>query len=149
MKKLFMIASLVALLVVSLGLTACSGDGVDITGHVVDDLVSIAESPEDVVTASSAPMETASYDLYIFDSRFEPSVMQVKAGQTLEVTITDGYTEEDSTKAVPFVLSFPDFGITERVDAGSIIGFTPEEKGTYEFYCLDCSPKLSGVVIVQ
>ncbi len=71
--------------------------------------------------------------------RLFPQTIYVNKGDTLILS----FAVDEPTE-----ISFNDFGIDETVQLDNI-EFVADKSGVFDFYCLDCEHKLSGVLIVN
>lgn len=80
-----------------------------------------------------------SVDLYIREEGFYPETIVVNKGDTISINL----------KTHEHAIIYSDYLVfQERVKTGNIIIETNKE-GTFPFYCLDCSQKISGNIIVK
>jgi hypothetical protein len=100
-------------------------------------------------------------DLYILGNEFSPSVIVAQKDQLVQLTIANGRQMEDvvvdpfsgdverTADEIPFDLSIPAFGIETQAYIADEISFVADKTGTFEFYCIDCSPQLVGTIVVN
>lgn len=138
MKKQF---KLIVLAMVVLLLAGCSA-----TGNVVSE----SDAATDATLKSLEVMIHSSDDvdvpadneisLFITNGGFSPAVMEAKLGQT--VIVTNYYVDK-----VHFSIS--DLGVEESLSEADSFRFVASEKGEFPYICMDCSPMLKGLLIVE
>lgn len=142
--KSYMYGLLLLILVCGLLLTGCSSTHEE-KQPLSTTNTSMAKPVIKQTTANIATDNVASQvvpiQLLVQGNTFAPTTVSVNKGDTVQFVIGAGQS--------PYTFSVPAFGIEQYVRAGSVVEFVADSVGTTEFYCLDCSPKVSGHLVVN
>jgi plastocyanin len=135
MKKITMIIlSLVVLL-----LASCSA-----SSDVVDDVnTNQGLGSLDVITHPNEGKDISNeyneVDLYITNGGFSPAVVNAKRGQTIVVL----------SNVADASFSIDELGIFEELSEAGVFEFSVHKSGEYPFICVDCSPMIKGLLVVE
>ncbi len=120
--------------------------GCTTTGNVVQETDAATDatlnSLKDMVRSNDdvdVPKENE-VSLFITNGGFSPAVVEANAGETIIVT---SYYADD----VHF--SIADLGVQEVLNEADSFRFDVHKKGEYPFICMDCSPMLKGILVVE
>ncbi|MCA9478586.1 MAG: cupredoxin domain-containing protein [Nanoarchaeota archaeon] len=133
--------NLLVLALVALLLAGCTA-----TGNVVKD----ADTATDATLKSLQIMTHSAEDvdvpaenevsLYITNGGFSPAVVEAKLGQTIVVT---------SYYVNGIHFSIADLGVEETLNEADTFRFVADQKGEFPYICMDCSPMLKGLLVVN
>ena len=133
--------NLIILTLVVLILAGCTA-----TGNVVKDTgvaTDVTLKSLEVMVHSSNDVDVLNENevgLYLTNGGFSPAVIEANVGQTIVVT---SYYVDD----VHF--SIADLGVDEMIDEAESFDFVVEKTGEFPFICMDCSPMLKGLLVVN
>lgn len=156
MNALRLVVALTLLFVVVL-LIGCANTP---AGEITNDPTTVPQ-PQAQTQEPEQKQTVLDVDLYILDNEFSPPVIMAREGQLVRITVANGRMVEqreayDSQSGegydkneVPFDLSIPAFGVQTEAYIADEIAFTADKTGTYEFYCIDCSPQIVGTIVVS
>ncbi|MFH1276227.1 MAG: hypothetical protein ABIH82_03875, partial [Candidatus Woesearchaeota archaeon] len=122
----------------------------EVEGAVVEDLSSegevvLDEPVEDVVVPEEvvATGNTVSLNVNARKWLFEPRKLTVQNGDTVELTIVPSDLD--------FTFAVPEFGIEQQVSGRTVVKFTANKAGSYEFKCSSCEDRrgMAGIVVVE
>ncbi len=148
MKKIFSLAALTAIVLVSGGCSLTKTAPVDQSAPVdqtvpVDQPAAVDSAPADNSAAASAPVSlpvevplAASVDISSFS--FSPSLLNIKPGTTVTWTNSD---------AVPHTVKFADF-LSDAMEEGQSFSYTFNDSGIFEYSC-SIHSSMTGKIIVQ
>lgn len=104
--------------------------------------------PHKVADDNSAGLTT--YTVFVVDDEFSPSVMYANKGDTVRLTFATGHERpKDSDVEVAFDFTLEDFGVSSYVDTAQELEFVADKTGEFTYYCLTCSPQISGIFVVN
>lgn len=116
----------IAILAVMFLMTACTKETITVADKIV------------VVEDGGEEAETKLVEIMIRGNTFNPDTIIVTQGDTLRLQFMN---------SKPFIFSFPEYGIAERV-SNNQLEFIADQKGVFEFTCLDCEDAVVGVLKV-
>lgn len=133
------------LLIVALLLTVLAG--CTITGNVVNE--ESTDQPQNALRQELAlednddeepVVRATNVELFLTNGGFSPAVIVTKSPS--RVVVTSFYVDD-----VHF--SIAELGVEEPLSEADTFEFVVEEKGEYPYICLDCSPMIKGVLVVE
>lgn len=115
------------------------------TGNVVQETDAVAQTQLkslDVLDHSDddTAVDYNEVELYLTNGGFSPAVIEANVGQTIVVT---SYYVND----VHF--SIDELAVEEMLDEAESFEFVVEKAGEFPFICVDCSPMLKGILVVE
>lgn len=132
------------ILILSLALLLLAG--CTATGNVVKETDTAADATLkglQMMTGSNEDVDVPSENevqLFLTNGGFSPAVIEAKVGQTIVVT---SYYVDD------VYFSIDELGVQEPLQEADTFRFTVDKKGEWPYICLDCSPMLKGVLVVN
>lgn len=115
----------IAILAIMFLITACSKETT-----TIDEIVVVEDGGEEAGTKL--------VEIIMQGSTFNPNTIIVTQGDTLRLQFMNSES---------FMFSLPEYGLAERVSSNQLV-FVADQKGVFEFTCLDCENAVVGVLKV-